>query len=586
MKIKNFISKNLKNPGTQLLCEYSNLADLFCSRAVELKDHPFLCHRAKASEAFQTISYGVVLEKAGLLASHLIALGVRLGDRVVLASENRPEWAIADFAIMLAGAIPVPAYATNSVEDHRHIIMDSESNVVICSKTQLERIEAAVSKSPSSHHSIILLDEAKGPYIHAESKIAMADREIKARIAAIKAEDICCLIYTSGTGGRPKGVMISHRAVFSILEGATKILSSLGLNRERFLSFLPLSHAYENVVGLFWPLALGAEIYYAGPPDRLLDDMAAVRPTIMTAVPRLYEVIHQKIERQLSKASKLQRQLFAWTQDLGIKAQRGQLALWEYPLNLVMELLVRQKIRKKFGGHLKAFVSGGAALDPEIGRYFLAMGIRILQGYGQTETSPVVSVNLPWKNKIETVGPPLPNVEIKIAEDGEIKARGPNLMLGYWRDEKSTQQAIVDGWLHTGDLGIIDEDGFLRITGRKKDIIVLSGGDTISPVKIEQELCREPEIEQAMVEGRDHLVALIVPATRIDGSSKSNPLHDVVGLAVEKVNRRLAQNEKIRRFQLIEEAFTIDNQMLTPTLKIRRHIIRQVYGSVLEKLLG
>jgi long-chain acyl-CoA synthetase len=428
------------------------------------------------------------------------------------------------------------------------------------------------------------------------------ESEVHERIERLKRGDPCCFIYTSGTGGVPRGVVLTHGSILCNLMGCYHLLRDFGLGDEVFLSFLPLSHSYEHTAGQFLPISLGAQIYYAEHVDKLIDDMAAVRPTLMLAVPRLYDVMHQRIMRSVDKTTGLRRRLFDRALALGRKRyeQPHGLTLRERLLDRLVDRLVRDKVRERFGGRLKALVSGGAALNFEIGMFFTALGVRLLQGYGQTETSPIVSVNPPRKVKLHCVGPPLTGIELKIADDGEILVRGEAVMQGYWRDPEGTAAAIRDGWLHTGDIGVIDGDGYLQITDRKKDIIVFSGGDNVSPARVEGFLCLEPEIGQAMVQGdrRPHLVALLVPdadfirdwARRVGRPSDlaalaNDPqLHHALMAAVDRVNAKLSPIERIRRFAIAAEPFTTDNAMLTPSLKIRRHKIRERYGETLDRL--
>lgn len=545
--------------------------------------------------ATAALSYQEVLARAAAIAGRLIDAGMAPGDHVMLAGENGPDWVTADLGILLAGGVSVPAYATNSPDDHAYILDHSNAKALLCSPVQ------AVKLAP-------LLAERKGLPGWSWGGGALSPLEdgplpsldtLRRRSAGRGPDSLAAIIYTSGTGGRPKGVMVPHRAVMAILSGATEILASLGLGKERFLCFLPLSHAYEHVAGLFWPLFLGAEIYFAGSPERMIEDFQRARPTIMTAVPRLYEVLRDRIEARLRKAPRWRRALFRATVRLGEWKYDRRLPLSFYPVDAVLDITVRRQIRRLFGGALKAFISGGAALDPALGRYFLALGVHILQGYGQTESCPVISVNRPDDNRIATVGQPLPGVSVRIAEDGEILARGANLMTGYWRDEAATAQALAEGWLHTGDIGTLDQDGFLCITDRKKDIIVLSGGDTISPLKLELALCAEEEIAQAVVfgDGKAHCGALLVPSEEnrqawrdkhgSDPFSSEGALavyRGVIDQAVTRVNRKLGQNEQIRRYHLLGEPFTIANGLLTPTLKTRRHKIIARYKNEIDAL--
>jgi len=415
--------------------------------------------------------------------------------------------------------------------------------------------------------------------------------DVAAWIAEIGPDDLACLIYTSGTGGLPKGVMMSHANILSNCYGAFRLLEILGLEDEVFLNFLPLSHAYEHTAGLMFPISIGAEIYFAEGADTLPANLIEARPTIMTAVPRLYETMHQRLLRGIEREGGWKAKLFFLALDLGTKrlADPKALTIFDRLLDRIVDRLVRDKLRARFGGRLKAMVSGGAPLNPKIGTFFLALGLRLLQGYGQTEASPVVSANRPDKIKIHTVGPPLDGVEVKIAEDGEILVRGAAVMKGYWNEPEATARALAGGWLHTGDVGEIDGDGYIIITDRKRDFIKNSGGDMIAPARVEGYLTLEPEIAQAMVYGdrRPHLVAVIVPAKelldRTSGKDDSE-LVKAINAAVGRVNHGLAAIERVRRFIIAAEPFTTANSQMTPTLKIRRHAIRQVYGAALEAL--
>ncbi|MGE0273749.1 MAG: long-chain fatty acid--CoA ligase, partial [Alphaproteobacteria bacterium] len=416
--------------------------------------------------------------------------------------------------------------------------------------------------------------------------------------------DTACIIYTSGTGGVPKGVMLSHGAILHNCKGAFHLLLELGLTDEVFLSFLPLSHSYEHTAGAHFPVSIGAQVYYAEGVDTLVANMGEAKPTIMTAVPRLYESMHARIMRDVTRTGGLKEKLFMKTVALGRKRYEagGRLGLIDSLVDSVLERLVRDKVRARFGGRLKAFVSGGGPLNVEIGKFFNALGVNLLQGYGLTETAPVVSCNLPKKMKIHTVGPPIVDTEVRIAEDGEILVRGELVMQGYWGDAEATAAVLKDGWLHTGDIGVIDTDGYIQITDRKKDIIVNSGGDNISPQRVEGFLTMQPEIAQAMVYGdkHPHLVGLIVPNKDFaeQWARKHNKPGDLAALAqdaqfqtavyqaVERVNKDMSVIERVRRIILTAEPFTVENGMMTPTLKIRRHKIREKYGEALKRLYG
>jgi long-chain acyl-CoA synthetase len=588
----------------------TSLPAMFLEQAALMVERPFLW--AKHGGEWRSQSWAKTQEDVLALAAGLISLGLEPGDRVVLISENRPEWVIADLAIMAAGGITVPAYTTNTVADHLHIFDNSGARLVIVSTSQLaERAMAAASRADCQPGIIAMepppLAQSSGIDLHSWGAVLTIGRETRSDVhisqfaSEIRRDSTACLIYTSGTGGVPKGVMLSHGAILHNCFGALKVVEELGLEDEVFLSFLPLSHAYEHTAGLHFPISIAAQIYYAEGIEHLASNMAEVHPTIMTAVPRLYESMRTRILKGLDKAPPLRRRLFQTTVRLGTKRiETSGLGLLETIANLVLDRLVRSKVRQRFGGRLKAFVSGGAPLPYEVGMFFTALGVCILQGYGQTEAAPVISCNRPSRVRIDTVGPALDGVEIRIDHDGEILVRGELVMQGYWRDLATTRSAIDEqGWLHTGDIGLIDPDGAIRITDRKKDIIVNSGGDNIAPQRIEGFLTLQPEIAQAMVHGdqRPHLVALIVPDpewmeawARANGRSDLNALvhdlefHRTISLAVNRVNTQLSTMEKIRRFSLLPDLFSVENSLLTPTWKIRRHLIREKFSDTLEAL--
>ena len=587
-----------------------SLPEMLFLQSRRLADKPFLWR--KQDGVFRPLTYGEAGHQTNLLARGLIDLGIGPGDRVALVSENRPEWLIADHAIMAAGSITVPAFTTNTPADHLHVLSNSGAKgAIISGKAMARRFLPAALESPELRFIISMepLDLAQEPPVRVfgwgqllAQGAKRPESDVQERVARLNRGDPCCFIYTSGTGGVPRGVVLTHGSILCNLMGCYHLLLDFGLGDEVFLSFLPLSHSYEHTAGQFLPVSLGAQIYYAEHVDKLIDDMAAVRPTLMLAVPRLYEVMHQRIMRSVERTTGLRRHLFDRALALGRKRyeQPRSLSIPERLLDRLVERLVRDKVRQRFGGRLKAMISGGAALNLEIGLFFTALGVRLLQGYGQTETSPIVSVNPPRRVKLHTVGPPLQGIEVRIVDDGEILVRGEAVMQGYWRDPEGTAAAIRDGWLHTGDIGVIDGDGYLQITDRKKDIIVFSGGDNVSPARIEGFLCLEREIAQALVHGdrRPHLVALLVPDADFvrDWAQRTGRPNDLAALAddadlraalaaaVDRVNAKLSHVERIRRFALAREPFTTDNAMLTPSLKIRRHKIRERYGEILERL--
>ncbi|BBK41202.1 AMP-dependent synthetase [Allostella vacuolata] len=569
---------------------------------------PFLV--ARRDKVWQPVDYATAVSRVRALARALVAQGIRPGDRVVLVSENRPEWVIADFAIMTAGAITVPAYTTNTVADHVHILSNSGARAAIVSTPALmERVTAAAGQVPDLGFLVAMAADPRHqspvPVLAWDDLMAQGAAlpdDTDERVARLSRDDVCCIIYTSGTGGVPKGVMLTHGNLLANAKSAFHLLEYLGVGREIFLSFLPMSHSYEHTAGTMFPIALGAQIWFAQAADTLASDMLAVRPTLMTAVPRLYETLYERIRRGIEREKPFKRRLFALALELGRKKALapGSLTLWEKIQDRVVDRLVRDKVRARFGGRLKALVSGGAPLNPDVGLFFTALGLRLLQGYGQTEAAPVIAVNTPTAPRMHTVGPAVDGVEVRIAEDGEILVRGPNVMKGYWQDPEATARAVVDGWLHTGDVGHLEADGYLVITDRKKDFIKNAGGDMIAPQRIEGLLTLEPLIAQAIVHGdrRPYLVALLVPSEERAGEwaaehGKSKDIRTLVddeafrkavGEAVARVNAGLPAIERVRRWTLVAEPFSVPNGLLTPTFKIRRHRIREVYGTTLQQM--
>ena len=582
-----------------------NLAAMFFDRAADRTDAPFLW--AKKDAGYQPYSWREVAGRAARLAQALRDCGIQRGDRVVIGSENRPEWVIADMAVLTIGAIPVPVYTSFTVSDHKHVLSDSGAVAAIASTEQLTRrlAEAAQGTDCRTLISIEHAEPRNDVQILDWADLAGADGDIgwaRDQVGASRRTDISAIIYTSGTGGNPKGVMLSHGAILCNIMGAYDLLADIGLDEEVFLSFLPLSHSYEHAAGLHFPISIGAQVYYAEGVDKLASNMQEARPTIMTAVPRLYETMRGRILRGVEQTDGMKARLFHKAVDIGMRRYHDpkSLGLGDRLLDPLLDRLVRKKVAERFGGRLKAFVSGGAPLNPEVGLFFHALGVRILQGYGQTESGPVVSCNRPKKVKMHTVGPAFPDVEVKIASDGEILIRGELVMQGYWNLPELTAETVKDGWLHTGDIGLLDEDGYIQITDRKKDIIVNSGGDNISPQRVEGILCLRPEILQAMVFGdkRPYLVALIVPDPEwVKGWVKDHDKpSDLASLredpdfraalkeAVRASESELSVIERVRQFAIADEPFTIENQQLTPSLKMKRHVLREAYGARLEGL--
>jgi long-chain acyl-CoA synthetase len=505
-------------------------------------------------------------------------------DRCLLISENRPEWLISDLAIMLAGGITVPAYTTYVERDYEYLINDCKPTVIIISDNlQFKKIKNLILKNKFIKAVISfenIQDESVEIININEIFVEKDYQEKSSKEINLTRSDVACIIYTSGTQGNPKGVMLSHGGILNNCEGSSELLSKIIYHEPKFLTWLPLSHSYEHTVQ-FVQIAVGAKVYYAESLDKLLKNMNYCKPDIMTAVPRFYQNLYQKISSAFSRSTGIKNFLMQSTLKLGKKILLNQkLSIYEKFMNFLCENLVRKKIKSQFGGSLKAFISGGGALDYQVGIFLNSIGLPTLQGYGLTETSPVVSCNPINDIRIETVGPPFKGNKIKIAEDGEILIKGENVMLGYWNNAVETEKAIKDGWLHTGDIGYFDNE-YLKITDRKKDILITPGGDNISPVKIENDLIKTEFIEQALVYGdnKPFLVALIVLS-----EDKKKVDYKVINEEIEKINNDLSKIEKIKKFIVINKQFTIENGFMTPTLKLKRFKIIQKYKTQLEKL--
>ncbi|URW76992.1 AMP-dependent synthetase/ligase [Sphingomonas donggukensis] len=581
---------------------------MFFTRAREKGDAPFLWH--KEDGGWQSMSWAEAAQQVASLATSLRAMGLRKGDRVMLVSENRPEWCIADLGIMAAGCVTVPTYVTNTERDHQHILENSGACAVVVSTAKLAKtLMPAVLRGSAARIVIAIEDFRLGQPgsidFHHWADLIAPDRGDVAKVTAeatAQRGDLACIIYTSGTGGAPRGVMQHHGAILHNVNGCCTVISEdFGWEDEVFLSFLPLSHAYEHTGGQHFPIGLGAQIYYSEGLDKLASNIEETRPTIMVVVPRLFEVLRTRITKAIEKQGKLSSYLLDRAVSIGGKEAAGSASALDLPMRLIVNSLFKPKIGKKFGGRMKAMVSGGAPLNPEVGTFFSSIGLTFLQGYGQTEAAPVISCNRPAAGlKHDTVGPPLVDTEVRIAEDGEILVRGELVMHGYWRNEEETARVLKDGWLHTGDIGVIDAKGRIQITDRKKDIIVNDKGDNVAPQKVEGMLTLQNEIVQAMIAGdrRPYMTAVIVPdpewtaewcaktgsGCNFEKLKANHEYRAAIGAAVERVNKDLSVTERIRRFIIADGPFTIENEQLTPSLKIRRHVLRAVYGERLDAL--
>ena len=507
------------------------------------------------------------------------------GDRCLLISENRPEWFITDIAIMLSDGITVPAYTTYSEKDYNYIIDDCTPSIIFVSNIeQFNKLKNIINKKKfvKKIFSFENLHSTEIDYINLENLIFNSSaKTVKIFQSTALRKDPSCIIYTSGTQGNPKGVILSHGGILSNCEGAIHILKPLLKNKETsFLTWLPLSHSYEHTVQ-FVQITVSARIFYAESIDKLVKNMSDCSPEIMTAVPRFYQNLYQKINASFKKTTGIKKILINKTLELGLKKIKKQnLKIIEIIQDAILEKLVRDKIKRQFGGSLKTFVSGGGALDKEVGYFLNAIGLPTLQGYGLTETSPVVSCNPINDIRIETVGKPFEGNEVKIATDGEILVKGENVMLGYWNNKEETDNVLKNGWLHTGDIGIF-ENNYLKITDRKKDIIITPGGENISPLKIENELINLEFIDQAIVYGdnKPYLVALIVLNEEFINITKEK-----IDMEIKKLNMKLSKIENVKKYFIIKDKFSIENGMITPTLKLKRYKIINKYKKNFENI--
>jgi long-chain acyl-CoA synthetase len=553
------------------ISKLNSLVELYFNKCNETDNNKPFLKWLKADKP--SYSWGDIKERIFKL-SHKIKSLINEGDRCLILSENRPYWLMTDVAIMNAGGISVPIFTTYSSNDYKYILNDCKPSLIIVSNNnQYKKIKKYINFQTQK---LISFEEIDGESLLIKDILNETNYEKKIN-KSLRRNMPACIIYTSGTSGDPKGVVLSHGGILSNCEGAVELLKPLiKIKNPIFLTWLPLSHSYEHTVQ-FIQIIVGAKVYYAESLEKLIPNMIVAKPTIMTAVPRFYQNLFIKININFEKQTGIKKMLINQTIILGkMKLKKKKFALSEKIINFLCDILVRKKIQNQFGGSIQAFVSGGGALDQKIGEFLNAIGLPTLQGYGLTEASPVVSCNLPNLVKVDTVGPPFRGNTIKIAEDGEILIKGENVMLGYWNKEKETKEVLKDGWLYTGDIGEIDSTGYLKITDRKKEIIVNLGGDNISPSKIENILCLNHNIKQAFVYGdkKNYLVSLIV--------TEKETSREKIQVIIEKTNKNLNMVEKIKKFTIINQEFTIDNRMLTPTLKLKRKEIIKNYKQKLE----
>ena len=562
--------------------KYQNLPELFFSKAQENFKNQHLLKINSTTNEIESWTWSDSLRSVNKIYQFINSQNLHKEERVLLVSENRPEWMTADIAIMSNQLIAVPNYITYTSRDFEHILNDSKpKGLIVSNKNLLDTVLIASKKINFELQFIICFDRFDNSNIPNLSFYddLIEDTSIKPdKYLSIQRKDPASIIYTSGTQGLPKGVVLSHGGILSNCEGAYELLQTLKGPDLTFLTWLPLSHSYEHVVQ-FVTLMMEAKVFYNKSIETLLPTIKIAKPHIMTAVPRFYNNLFAKMQINLKTQSQFKQNLFNQAILLGTKKLHQQkLSITEKIFDFLMDKLVRKKVLNNFGGRLKAFVSGGGPLDSRVGEALNALGLKTLQGYGLTETSPVVSCNPLHKVKVETVGPIFPGVEVKLAEDGEILVKGENLMLGYWNNQEATNKTIIDGWLHTGDIGEFDEEGYLKITDRKKDIIVSLGGDNIAPSKLENLLTLSSDIEQACVFGeqKNYIAAIIIL------SADSKATKEQIDLYIEKMNTDLSQPEKIKRYHIIDEPFTIENNLMTPTMKVRRHEVEKKYSEVIN----
>ena len=564
----------------------NNLNEIFESQKDKLRDKSLFWHKENGN--WVSISWNEAGRQINILSEFLKTIEINKGDRVSIISKNSPFWCIADLAIMKIGAITVPAYTTSNENELLYLLNHSESKLALLDEEAYLKIKKIKKKLIFTKKFILLENlkstENKSFFIYHKDilnkKIITNSQETNIDYKISK-DDTACIIYTSGTSANPKGVMLSHNSIKSNIEGAKIYLDDIKIDNHKFLSILPLSHAYERTGGFLLPIYIGGEIYFSNNRDQLLNDLQFVNPTLMVAVPRLYDVLLKKISNSIKSKNKIIKYLFEKNLILGNKKYKNEsLNVKDKFLDFIIDLTIRKNIKKIFGKNLMAFVSGGAALKQNAAIFFFSMGIKILQGYGQTEYSPIISITPFNKIKLDKVGKAIHLTEIKLSKDKEILVRGKSLMQGYWKDKKSTDKTIINGWLHTGDLGLFDDENYLKILGRKNEMIVNSGGENIAPAPLEDLFLSYDEIDQIMIYGHEkpYLVALVYPSEEIKENKK------LVRKIFDEVNNNLSLTKKIRKFYLIKNPFSIESSELTPTLKMKRRIIEKNYHKELQSL--
>jgi long-chain acyl-CoA synthetase len=585
----------------------ATLASIFLDAVEARRGGPLF--RRKVGDRWETISADRTLADVESLALGLAERGVLPGDRVALLSESRHEWAVSDLAILCLRAVTVPLYPTLTAAQCGRILANSEPRVLIVSSAeQLAKARELLPSIPSLDAIVCLDAEAREAKEHSYTHVSAAGAARRAaesaglreRAGTLRPDDLATIIYTSGTTGEPKGAMLTHGNIASNVESCLQIVS-LGPS-DVSLSFLPLCHVFERMGGLYAMMRAGVTIAFAQSMDTVAADALEVRPTVLTGVPRFFEKVHARVVENVRERSGLQQRMFQWGQDQGARRARAHFAGRKH-LSLrgwLADRLVTAKVRDRMGGRLRFCVSGGAPLNPHVMEFFFAIGIPVVEGYGLTETSPVICLNPLGRERPGSVGPPIPGVEVRIGEEGEILTRGPHVMKGYYRDEAATRAAIRDGWFHTGDVGRLDADGYLFITDRLKDLLVLAGGKKVAPQPIEAKLKQSPLIEEAVLIGdtRPYVVALIVPrfarleAEAAAGGASSDRLAllarpetlALIQAEIDRVNADLAPFETIKRFALLDHELTQESGAITPTLKVKRRVVLEQHKVEIDTL--
>ena len=564
---------NKKNEISSILNSCNNLFEIFNHHLAKTPHKKVFFKKEKIWDSSNFIETSKRIKK---ISFFLIKNRIKKGDRVFLLSNNRIEWVEFDLAIMMSGGVTVPSFVTNNTTDNEFIIKDCQPKFIVLED---EKVFKKNKKFLNKFRTKIILIEPSENFTDYKEITSHKDKQIKK--ITVNKEDISSIIYTSGTTGNPKGVILTHKSIMHNLQGAIELINDFNLKNERFFSFLPLSHSYERMAGLYFPILIGAEIYFCSTTDKLLSEIKEVKPTILSAVPRLYENIFKKIKFQINKTNFLVSYLLKKTFLLIENNPKENINFFEkFLVTIFLKYILKKKVLQIFGKKIKVLISGGAALNPDVGIFFNKLGISLLQGYGQTEASPLISCNRKKNNDPYTVGQPVKDVKVKISNNGEILVSGDNLMQGYWKSKKLTNETLKCGWLHTGDLGKIDEQGRIIITGRKKELIVTSGGENISSQKIENMLLSFDEISQAIVygDGKPFLIALI----KLNDDYKKTDVKKLI----QALNYNLNSIEKIRKFIVMDLEPTYENGLMTQTMKLKKKKIFLRYKKEIGRLYG